>query len=112
MNHHLDRFVQRLETFTQTHRKQFSPEDRLVVLELYDELVSQLEGEAAFTLEDYDTSMKITIAAKSFLSSKDFPALQDLIHEAATFDARIQEEQIFLTFYFSFWEWVPWEHVS
>ena len=46
MNHHLDRFVQRLETFTQTHRKQFSPEDRLVVLELYDELVSQLEGEA------------------------------------------------------------------
>lgn len=112
MNHHLDRFAQRLEIFTQTHCKQFSPEDRLVVLELYDELVSQLEGEATFTLEDHDTSMKITITAKTFLSSKDFPALQDLIHEAATFDARIQEEQILFTFYFTFWEWVPREHIS
>ncbi len=109
MDHHFERFAQRLDAFTQSHCKQFYPEDRLVVIELYEELASLLEGEADLTMEDHDTSMKITIAATSFLSSKDFPALQDLIHEAAIFDAKIQEGTIIFTLHFNFWEWVPKE---
>lgn len=109
MNHQSDHFFQRLEAFTQANRRQFDPEDRLAVLELYDELVSQLAGEAHFTMEDRETSMKITITSKSFLSSTAFPALQDLIHMAATFEATIQGDHILFDFYFTFWEWVPKE---
>ena len=107
MNHRTEQFSQRLDAFFQSHHKQCYPENRLVILELYHELVSLLEGEAAFVMEDHETSMTITISAPSFLSSQDFPALQDLIHEATTFDARIQDGKIVFVLYFTFWKWVP-----
>lgn len=107
MNHSLERFSQRLDQFFQSHHKQFYPEDRLVVIEFYDELASLLEGEADLTMTDRETSMDITITAASFLSSHDFPALQDLIHEASVFDARIQDGKILFQLHFDFWEYVP-----
>ena len=53
--------------------------------------------------------MKITITAKAFVSSKDFPALQDLIHAATVFDAWIKNDQIVFSLFFAFWKWVPKE---
>ena len=107
MNHSLERFSQRLDQFFQSHHKQFYPEDRLVVIEFYDELASLLEGEADLTMTDRESSMDITITAATFLSSDDFPALQDLIHEASVFDVRIQDGKILFQLHFDFWEYVP-----
>ena len=107
MDHDFDTLSQRLEHFTRSHRRQFYPEERTTVLKLYQELVILLEEEAVLTLEDRETSMHITITAKSFLSSKDFPFLQQLIHEAATFEAYINDGMIVFDFYFTFWKWVP-----
>lgn len=109
MDHHFKNFAQRLDTFTQSHHRQFHPEDRLVVIELYEELMSLMEGEADFSCEDQQSSMKITLTADCFLSSKDFPALQELIHLAAVFDANIQRDKIVFILHFHFWEWVPRE---
>lgn len=109
MDHHFDKFVRRLDTFFHDHYRQFYPEERVETLERYYELVNLLEEEAAFSLEDENTSLTITITAKTFLSSKDFPALQDLIHQATTFDAKIQDGNIVFTLYFTFWKWIPKE---
>lgn len=109
MQRNTELFAQRLDAFMDSHRRQYFPEERLEVMDLYKELVSLLEGEANFAMEDRKTSMKLTITAPTFLSSKDFPALQDLIHAAATFKASIQDSQIVLSLYFTFWKWVTRE---
>lgn len=106
---HVNRFSQRLDAFLDSHHQQFIPEHRLEVIEMYKELVSLLAGEATFAMEDQETSMNITITAKTFMSSSDFPALQDLIHASTDFNAWIQENQIVFSLHFSFCEWVPKE---
>lgn len=112
MDYQLDCFAKRLNTFIDSHHQQFFPEYRLEVTELYDELTSLLDGEATLTMEDHTTSMDITIIAESFVSSKDFPALQDLIHAATVFDAKIQDNKILFVLHFRFWEWIPKESAN
>ena len=105
----VNRFAQKLDDFLDSHQQQLFPEYRSKVIELYEELVSLLSGEATLTMDDQESSMKITITAKAFVSSKDFPALQDLIHAATVFDAWIKNDQTVFSLFFAFWKWVPKE---
>ena len=107
MGNDIDRLFQKWDEFQQTHTKVYSPELRSLVFSLYDDLRAELEDEAVFTLKDEGSMTTITISAESFLSDSQFPALQQLIREADTFQADIRDGQIVFELLFFFWNWVP-----
>ena len=107
MGNNIDRLFQKWDEFQQTHTRIYSPELRSLVFSLYDRLQLELEGEAVFTLKDEGSMTTITISAESFLSDSQFPTLQQLIREADTFEADIQDDKIVFELLFVFWNWVP-----
>ncbi|MBP3701800.1 MAG: hypothetical protein J6I64_07915 [Lachnospiraceae bacterium] len=109
MDNNLKRIFEKWDEFKQTHAQDYDPERRLEILDLYEQLQAELADDAVFTLDDHETTLSITIAADSFLSSTNFPALQELIHSAAAFRAEIQEDKIVFDMLFVFWDWIPQE---
>ena len=107
MSKHMDKLLQALDDFQTSHTKVYAPQLRSLIFSLYDCLMSELAEDAVFTLEDEGSMATITIRADSFLSGEQFPALQQLIHQAHTFQAEIRDGQIVFEMFFSFCEWIP-----
>ena len=107
MSKHMDKLFQALDDFQASHTKVYSPQLRSLVFSLYDRLMLELAEEAVFTLEDEGSMATITICADSFLSGDQFSALQQLIHQAHTFQADIRDGKIVFEMFFSFCDWIP-----
>ena len=107
MDDNLSKIFKKWDEFKDTHTKCFLPERRLAVFALYERVHAELVDEAAFTLDDQETSCTITITADSFVTSDDFPALRDMICNANAFRTYIRDEQVVLDMWFTFCDWIP-----
>lgn len=106
MENGFNRLMAKLEEYEQTHRKLGLPKRKELIMKNYEQLTSELENEAEFSLWEEDSSIHITITADSLLTCDEAHSINFLIGIANISEIKIIDNRIVIYLWFRLWEWI------